>query len=95
MNPAMPEASLTALMHLLAEQALLAMGVPHPMVKEPPPANPAVARFYVDLLGVLKDKTETSRTEPETAQLDELLYQLRMRAMDLKPAAKAPGSPQP
>ena len=94
MNPAVPEASLTALMHLLAEQALLSMGVPHPMVKEAPPANPVVARFYVDLLSVLKEKTEGVRTDAESAQLDEILYQLRMRVMDLKPAAEAPAAPK-
>jgi hypothetical protein len=95
MNPAVPEASLTALMHLLTEQALLSMGVPHPMVKEAPPANPVVARFYVDLLGVLKEKTEGSRTEAETAQLEEILYQLRMRSLDLKPSAEAVPAPKP
>jgi hypothetical protein len=95
MNPAVPEASLTALMHLLTEQALLAMGVPHPMVKETPPANPVAARFYVDLLAVLKEKTEGSRTDAETAQLDEILYQLRMRALDLKPSAEAAATPKP
>jgi hypothetical protein len=95
MTPAVPEASLTALMHLLTEQALLAMGVPHPMVKEAPPANPVVARFYVDLLAVLKEKTEGARTDAETAQIDEILYQLRMRALDLKPGADAPVAPKP
>jgi Domain of unknown function (DUF1844) len=95
MNPAVPEASLTALMHLLTEQALLSMGVPHPMVKEAPPANPVAARFYIDLLSVLKEKTEGSRTDAETAQLDEILYQLRMRAMDLKPSAEAAPAPKP
>ena len=94
MNPAVPEASLTALTHLLTEQALLAMGVPHPMMKEVPPANPAAARFYVDLLSVLKEKTEGARTDAETAQLDEILYQLRMRVMDLKPAAEASAVPK-
>jgi hypothetical protein len=94
MIPAVPEASLTALMHLLTEQALLSMGVPHPMVKEVPPANPAAARFYVDLLNVLKEKTEGSRSESESAQLDEILYQLRMRVMDIKPAMESPGSPK-
>ena len=94
MTPAMPEASLTALMHLLTEQALLAMGVPHPMMKEVPPANPAAARFYVDLLGVLKEKTEGARSEGESAELQEILYQLRMRAMDLKPAPEAPAGPR-
>jgi Domain of unknown function (DUF1844) len=94
MTPAVPEASLTALMHLLTEQALLSMGVPHPMVKDVPPANPVVARFYVDLLSVLKEKTEGSRTDGETAQLDEILYQLRMRVMDLQPAVESPESPK-
>lgn len=89
MNPVVPEASLIALMHLLAEQALLAMGVPHPMMKEPPPANPAAARFYVDLLTVLKEKTQGTRTDSETAQLEDILYQLRMRAVGLKPAPEA------
>jgi Domain of unknown function (DUF1844) len=92
MTPAVPEASLTALMNLLAEQALLSMGVPHPMVKEAPPANPAVSRFYVDLLSVLREKTEGSRTAVETAQIDEILYQLRMRVLDLKPAPESPGT---
>ena len=94
MNPAVPEASLTALMNLLAEQALLSMGVPHPMVKEAPPANPVVARFYVDLMSVLREKTTASRTDVETAQIDEILYQLRMRVLDLNPAVEAPGTPK-
>lgn len=94
MNPAMPEASLTSLMHLLAEQALLALGVPHPLMKELPPPNPAAARFYIDLIGVLKEKTAAARTPEESSELEEVLYQLRMRAMDLKPQADAPQAPQ-
>ena len=95
MNPAVPEASLTALMHLLAEQALMALGVPHPMMKDAPPANPVVARFYVDLLEVLKSKTEGARSGEETRQLEDLLYGLRMRVMDLKPATDVPLDPKP
>jgi len=94
MNPAVPEASLTALMHLLAEQALMALGVPHPMMKEVPPANPVVARFYVDLLGVLKERTAGTRDDAETRQMDDLLYGLRMRLMDIKPAAGVPADPK-
>ncbi len=86
MNPAPPEPSLTALIHLLAEQALLALGVPHPMLKEVPPANPGVARFYVDLLNVLKAKTEGNRSDSETRALEDILHQLRMRILDLEPA---------
>ena len=95
MNPAVPEASLTALMHLLTEQALLAMGVPHPMMKTPPPANPVAARFYVDLLSVLQEKTQGARTEAESRQLEEILYELRMRVLDLKTAADVPAAGRP
>jgi hypothetical protein len=87
MNAAVPEASLSALFHLLGEQALLAMGVPHPMMKEPPPANPQVARFFVDLLALVQDKTEGHRSPGESRELEDLLYQLRMRALDLNTAA--------
>lgn len=80
---AVPEASLSALFHILAEQALLAMGVPHPMMKEQPPANPQVARFFVDLLALVQDKTDGRRSPAENQELDDLLHQLRMRALAL------------
>ena len=95
MSAAVPEASLTALLHLLAEQALMAMGVPHPMMKDAPPANPPVARFYVDLLSVLQAKTEGLRSDAENRELEDLLYQLRMRILDLKPAPEATDGPRP
>ena len=95
MNPAVPEASLSALMHLLAEQALMAMGVPHPMMKDVPPANPVVARFYVDLLTVLKEKTEASRSEAESRELDDILFELRMRVMNLGKATGLPEDAKP
>ena len=84
MQATVPEPSLRALVHLLSEQALMALGVPHPLFKESPPANPEVARFYVDLLALLKDKTEGHRTDSETREVDDMLYQLRMRALNLQ-----------
>jgi hypothetical protein len=91
MNAAVPEASLSALFQLLAEQALLAMGVPHPMLKEQPPANPQAARFFVDLLTLVQDKTQDHRSPAESRELEDLLYQLRMRALDLKNPSTQPG----
>lgn len=82
-----PEPSLSALVHLLAEQALLALGVPHPQLERQPPANPAVARFYIGLLEVLQDKTADRRTDVESREFEEILYQLRLRALNLVPTA--------
>jgi hypothetical protein len=89
MGEQLPEPTLSALVHLLAEQALLALGVAHPQLEHQPPANPPVGRFYVELLEVLKTKTEGQRTDAETQMLEETLYQLRMRAMNLMPTAPA------
>lgn len=93
MNAAASQPCLSALVSLLAEQALLAMGVPHPMMVSQPPANPAIARFYVDILTVLKDKTDGNRTESETRELDDMLYHLRMKILDLSPST-AHGGPE-
>jgi len=90
MQAGAPEPSFSALIQLLAEQALLALGVPHPQVPVPPPANPAAARFYVDLLSMLKEKSEGLRTDAESRELETFLHELRMRVLDLQPAPPAP-----
>lgn len=86
MKASVPEPSFSRLVHLLAEQALMAMGVPHPEMPEQPPANPIVARFYVDLMSILQTKVQGNLTETESSELDEMLYHLRMRILDLQPA---------
>lgn len=88
MQAGVPEPSFSALIQLLAEQALLALGVPHPQVPMPPPANPAAARFYVDLLAMLKEKSEGLRTEAESRELEGFLHELRMRVLDIQPVGK-------
>ncbi len=85
MKASVPEPSFSRLVHLLAEQALMAMGVPHPEMRVQPPANPIVARFYVDLMSVLKAKVQGNLTATEASELDEMLYNLRMRILDLQP----------
>lgn len=89
MQAGAPEPSFSALIQLLAEQALLALGVPHPQMPAPPPANPAAARFYVDLLAMLKEKSEGLRTDSESRELETFLHELRMRVLDLQPAPPA------
>jgi serine/threonine-protein kinase RIO1 len=89
MKASVPEPSFSRLVHLLAEQALMAMGVPHPEMQEQPPANPSVARFYVDLLSILESKVQGNLTESESSELKNVLYQLRMQILDLQPAVTA------
>lgn len=73
----------------------MAMGVPHPEMRDQPPANPGVARFYVDLIDILQSKVQGNLTEAESSELREVLYQLRLRILDLQPAAAIDNPSEP
>ena len=83
----MPEARFDLFVSGLAMDALIALGdVPHPVTKKPA-ANLVHARYLVDVLGVLEEKTRGNLTVDEERLMKDALYQLRMRYM-----AKAGGS---
>jgi Domain of unknown function (DUF1844) len=71
-------ADLTSLCMMLYSEALVHLG------QVPDPATGQVrqdldqARFTIDLLGVIQQKTEGNRTPDESAILDEMLAALRM-----------------
>jgi hypothetical protein len=68
------------LLSLLATQASLALGAPHPatgQVRE----DLETARVMISLIEVLGDKTKGNLTRDEQSAMDEVLYQLRMDFM--------------
>jgi hypothetical protein len=76
--PAPPPASWESLVSMLASQAMAALGLlPDPVTGEATPNRP-LAKFLIDTLGVLENKTAGNRTEEETAHLIEALHHLRM-----------------
>jgi hypothetical protein len=68
-----PSDLLGLLISLGAQASMLLMGGPE---SEPPDLEGA--RSLIELLGVLKEKTEGRRTPPEDQLIDGLLYELRM-----------------
>jgi hypothetical protein len=74
----LPPASLPVLVQLLASQAMLAMG------KMQVPGQPDLkvdldaAKHFVDLLGVLEDKTKGNVTPDEAAMISAVAHELRM-----------------
>jgi len=74
----MPPASLEMLVTTLATEALMALGqLPHPQTGEPIFA-PQQAKYLIDTVELLSEKTK-GNTSPQEAQLmDEILHQLRM-----------------
>ncbi len=63
----------------LVMEALIAMGdMPHPATRKQA-ANLPQAKYLIDLLGVLEEKTKGNLSIDEGRLLNDALYQLRMR----------------
>jgi Domain of unknown function (DUF1844) len=92
----MPPASLELLLTTLGTEALMAMGqLPHPMTGEFH-AQPNHAKYLIDMIEMLRDKTKGNLTPGEQQLIDSLLHQLRLVFVETavqpreKTAAKAP-----
>ena len=74
-----PEARFDVFISGLAMEALIALGdVPNPATRKQG-ANLPHARYLIDLLGVLEEKTRGNRSAEEDQLVKETVYQLRMR----------------
>jgi hypothetical protein len=72
----------------LSTQALLHLGeIESPLSGKVERDLPA-AKHVIDILGILRDKTRNNLEQAEEAMLDSILYDLRMRYVDLVRAAK-------
>jgi hypothetical protein len=78
-RPGGPPAELSALLVMFANSALISLGA----VAEPGATEPRVdldsARSAIDVLVMLREKTQGNRTEQESRLLEEILYDLQMR----------------
>jgi hypothetical protein len=78
-NAPLPEVDFSALVFSLSTQALIQLGeVDDPATKKKEQNLPQ-ARQTIDILGILKEKTQGNLTPEEQSLLDNLLYDLRMR----------------
>ncbi len=74
----LPPASLEALLTVMASQAVAALGqIPDPLTGETT-VELNQAKYFIDTLAMLEEKTEGNRTDEESKVLTEVLYQLRM-----------------
>ncbi len=70
---------LASLFVMLGTSAVIHLGdTPDPSTGQPA-RDLTQARYAIDLLGLLKEKTEGNRSPEESRFLDDLLYDLRMR----------------
>lgn len=83
-----PERSLVGLLMMLGSEALIALGDAADPVSGQRHRELPHAAGVIDLLLLLREKTEGNRSPEETQVIDELLYDLQMRYVN---ATKRPG----
>ena len=78
--PVVPDADLLSFISTLAMQALSALGEMKKGASDEPQKTDLVqAKYLIDIIQMLSEKTRGNLTEEETNELNTLLYELRMR----------------
>lgn len=89
----LPPAGFIELLNLVVMQALGALGMLMGPGGQRIPPQPELAKYFIDLLQVIEDKTRGNLTPDEKKLLDQALYDLRMRYVEIASggAAGLPG----
>ena len=74
----LPPADLSGLISMLATQSFFALGVVKTKEEEEPRKDLEMAKFNIDMLGVVEEKTKGNLTDQEASILSDTLQQLRM-----------------
>jgi Domain of unknown function (DUF1844) len=87
----LPPASLEMLVTTLVTEAMISLGqVPHPHTGEVL-FQPQQAKYLIDTVDMLREKTKGNVTPEETELMEQLLHQLRLAYVQLTSAAR-PGA---
>ena len=81
-KPRIPEASFSLFMSSLVTQALISLGEVENPFSEKSEQNLDQAKFTIDTLEIIREKTNGNLTEDEAKLLDIALYDLRMRYIE-------------
>lgn len=75
----LPPPSFQEILGILGTQAFMFLGEIADPQSGQAMLSPPLAKHYIDLLAILEAKTRGNLTEDEKSQLDQLLYEARMR----------------
>ena len=79
----LPPADFAGLTSLLATQAFFAMGIIRAEKDDERPPDLKLAKYNIDMLEVIEQKTQGNLTDDETKLLENTLHQLRMTFVKL------------
>jgi hypothetical protein len=83
----LPSIDFTTFIASLSHSALMHLGEAPPLDGHPAEKNLPLARQTIDLLGVLEEKTKGNLTGDEERLLGQVLYDLRMRFVEVSKAS--------
>lgn len=95
----LPPAGFVELLNLIVMQALGALGMLMGPGGQRIPPQPDLAKYFIDMLQTIDDKTKGNLTPDEKKLLDQALYDLRMRYVELSsggpsgPSGRGPAIP--
>lgn len=79
----------------LAASAEIHLGtLPQPGSDKPKPPNLKEASHLIEVIAMLKDKTEGNLDEQEERLIDSVLFDLRMRYVEVSDSTKSGGGPK-
>jgi hypothetical protein len=82
-NPRMPQATFLSLLNMLGVEAAMHLGLMEMQDGQRTPVDLEAARHMVDMIGMLKEKTQGNLAPDEEALLDNVLSDLRMQFVAL------------
>lgn len=77
-QPSLPDADFAGLISMLATQAYYAMGLLQAEEGKQPEQNLDIAKYNIDILTVIQEKTKGNLSEEEDKLMEDTLHQLRM-----------------
>lgn len=83
----LPEANFEGLMSMLATQAFFALGLIRLKEEDEPRIDLGLAKYNIDMLSLLEEKTKGNLTDPEKQMLEKTLEQLRMAFVQVSSSA--------
>ncbi|MCP4251489.1 MAG: DUF1844 domain-containing protein [bacterium] len=91
----LPEPQVADLINMIAMPAAMALGGYRTPDGQTVPPDLNVAKFHIDMLGVLEVKTQGNLSDDESKALGGLLHQLRSQFADVVTRGTAPAPPPP
>jgi hypothetical protein len=79
----LPDPTFAELVNLVVTPALAGLGLMQGPNGQPMPPNPDLAKHFIDVLQMLDEKTKGNLDEQEKQLLDQVLYELRMRYVEM------------